>query len=102
VIGFYEKGPIQVRLAYNWLNAQDLTRNQVTVNGNSVQNDEYQAAYGQLDASIQFTIAKNYFLYAQALNLNNEVSVKYWGTPDRIEDYEGYGRRYGVGVRVKF
>ena len=102
LIGFYEKGPIQVRVAYNWLNAQDLTRNTVTVNGNSIQNDEFQAAYGQLDASIQYTIAKNYFLYAQALNLNNEVAVKYWGTPNRIEDYEGYGRRYGFGVRVKF
>jgi TonB-dependent receptor len=102
LVGFYEKGPIEVRVAYNWRNAQDLTRNAVTVNGNSVQNDEFQAAYGQLDASIQYTIAKNYFLYAQALNLNNEVSVKYWGTPDRIEDYEGYGRRYGLGVRVKF
>jgi len=102
LVGFYEKGPIQVRVAYNWINAQDLTRNTVTVNGNSVQNDEFQAAYGELDASIQYTIAKNYFLYAQALNLNNEISVKYWGTRDRIEDYEGYGRRFAVGVRVKF
>lgn len=102
LVGFYEKGPIQARVAYNWQNAQDLTRNPVTVNGNSVGNDEFQAAYGELDASIQYTIAKNFFLYAQALNLNNEISIKYWGTPDRIEDYEGYGRRFGVGVRVKF
>jgi len=102
LIGIYEKGPIQARVAYNWLNAQDLTRNTVTVNGNSVQNDEFQAAYGQLDASIQYSIATNYFLYAQVLNLNDEKSIKYWGTPDRIEDYEGYGRRYGVGVRVRF
>lgn len=102
LVGFYEKGPIEVRVAYNWINAQDLTRNTVTVNGNPVQNDEFQAAYGQLDASIQYTITKNFILFAQALNLNNEVSRKYWGTPDRIEDYEGYGRRYGVGVRVKF
>jgi TonB-dependent receptor len=102
LIGFYEKGPLQVRVAYNWRSAQDLTRNTVTVNGNSVQNDEFQAAYGELDASIQYAIGKNCFVFAQALNLNNEVSRKYWGTPDRIEDYEGYGRRFGVGVRVKF
>jgi len=102
LVGYYEKGPIQARVAYNWINAQDLTRNSVTVNGNSVQNDEFQASYGQLDASIQYTITKNFMLFAQALNLNNEISSKYWGTPDRIEDYEGYGRRYGLGVRVKF
>jgi len=102
VVVFYEKGPIQVRVADNWRNAQDLTRNTVTVNGTSVQNDEFQASYGQLDASIQYTMTKNFILFAQALNLNDEKSVKYWGARDRIEDYEGYGRRYGLGVRVKF
>ena len=102
LVGYYEKGPIQVRVADNWRNAQDLARNTVTVNGNPVQNDEFQASYGQLDASLQYTITKNFILFAQALNLNNERSIKYWGTRDRIEDYEGYGRRYGFGVRVKF
>ena len=102
LIGFYEKGPIQVRVAYNWRNAQVLSGNVVTVNGASVHNDEFQAAYGQLDASIQYTLTKNIALFAQALNLNDEKSIKYFGVPDRIEDYEGYGRRFGVGARVKF
>jgi iron complex outermembrane receptor protein len=102
LIGYYEKGPIQLRVAYNWRNAQVLSGNVVTVNGISVHNDEFQAAYGQLDASIQYTITKNLVVFAQALNLTDEKSVKYWGVPDRIEDYEGYGRRFGLGARVKF
>jgi iron complex outermembrane recepter protein len=102
LVGFYEKGPIQLRVAYNWRNAQILSGNIVTVNGASVHNDEFQAAYGQLDASIQYTVSKNLALFAQALNLNDEKSIKYFGVPDRIEDYEGYGRRFGVGARVKF
>lgn len=102
LIGFYEKGPIELRVAYNWRNAQVLTGNVVTVNGQSVHNDEFQGAYGQLDASAQYTLTKNVAVFAQALNMTNEKSIKYWGVPDRIEDYEGYGRRYGVGVRVKF
>lgn len=101
LIGFYEKGPIEMRVAYNWRNAQDLRRNAVTVNGKTVQNDEFQAPYGQLDASIQYQISKNLIVFAQALNLNNEKSIKYFGVPDRVEDYEGYGRRFGVGARVK-
>ena len=101
LIGFYEKGPIEIRVAYNWRNALDLTRNAVTVNGQSQQDDEFQAAYGELDASIQYTVTKNLVVFAQALNLNNEKSIKYWGVPDRIEDYEGYGRRFGVGARLK-
>jgi iron complex outermembrane receptor protein len=102
LIGFYEKGPLEMRVAYNWRNAQNLTRNAVVVNGQTVQNDEFQAAYGQLDASIQYQISKNLIVFAQALNLNDAKSIKYWGVPDRIEDYEGYGRRFGVGARVKF
>lgn len=102
LVGFYEKGPVQLRVAYNWRNAQVLTGNVVTVNGQSVHNDEFQGAYGQLDASAQYQLTKNVAVFAQALNLTNEKSIKYWGVPDRIEDYEGYGRRYGVGVRVKF
>jgi TonB-dependent receptor len=102
LIGFYEKGPIQLRVAYNWRNAQVLSGNVVTVNGQSVHNDEFQAAYGQLDASIQYKLTENIALFAQALNLTDEKSIKYFGVPDRIEDYEGYGRRFGVGVRVKF
>ena len=102
LIGFYEKGPMQVRVAYNWRNAQVLSGNVVTVNGTSVHNDEFQAAYGELDASIQYTITRNIAVFAQALNLTDEKSIKYFGVPDRIEDYEGYGRRFGVGARVKF
>ena len=71
------------------------------MNGKSVHNDEFQAAYGQLDASIQYEVTKNLFLFAQALNLTDRKSIKYWGMPDRIEDYEGYGRRFAVGARVK-
>ncbi|WP_341632118.1 TonB-dependent receptor [Sphingomonas agri] len=102
LIGFYEKGPLQLRAAYNWRNAQVLSGNVVTVNGQSVHNDEFQASYGQLDASIQYTVTKNLAVFAQALNLTDRKSIKYWGVPDRIEDYEGYGRRFGVGARVKF
>lgn len=102
LIGFYEKGPMQLRVAYNWRNAQVLSGNVVTVNGQPVHNDEIQAAYGQLDASLQYTISKNLSVFAQALNLTDEKSIKYFGVPDRIEDYEGYGRRFGAGVRVKF
>ena len=102
LIGFYEKGPLQLRVAYNWRNAQVLSSNVVTVNGASVHNDEFQGAYGQLDASIQYAVTKNVFLFAQALNLTDRKSIKYFGVPDRIEDFEGYGRRFAVGARVKF
>jgi len=60
------------------------------------------ASYGELDASLNLNLTKNLTIFAQALNLNNRRAFRYWGTPDRVADYEGYGRRYGVGARVKF
>ncbi|MES2019690.1 MAG: TonB-dependent receptor [Pseudomonadota bacterium] len=102
LIGFYEKGPIQFRMAYNWRNAYISQHNAVTLNGRPYENDLFVSAYGELDASLNIAVTKNLTVFVQALNLNNERAVRYWGTTDRIGDYEGYGRRFGFGARAKF
>ena len=102
LIGFYEKGPIELRLAYNWRNEYVSQHNEVTLAGQPYENDLFVSAYGELDASINLHVTKQVTVFAQALNLNNERTVRYWGTTDRIGDYEGYGRRFGLGARVGF
>jgi len=102
LIGFYEKGPIALRVAYNWRNGYVTQHNRVTLNGQPYENDLIVASYGELDASLNLNLTKNLTIFAQALNLNNRRAFRYWGTPNRVADYEGYGRRYGVGARVKF
>ncbi|PNB53034.1 TonB-dependent receptor, partial [Pseudomonas sp. FW305-130] len=52
LIGFYEKGPIQFRMAYNWRNAYISQHNAVTLNGRPYENDLFVSAYGELDASL--------------------------------------------------
>ncbi|MGN6619658.1 MAG: TonB-dependent receptor [Sphingomonas sp.] len=101
LVGYYEKGPIQARLAYNWRNAFVETHNETTFNGAPYSNNLIVAPFGELDASISYDIGKHFTVFAQALNLNNEKALRYWGSRDRVSDYEGYGRRYGFGIRAK-
>ncbi|TPG20406.1 TonB-dependent receptor [Sphingomonas koreensis] len=101
LVGYYEKGPIQARVAYNWRNAFIESQNETTFNGEPYSNNLIVAPFGELDASISYDIGKHFTVFAQALNLNNERALRYWNLPDRVSDYEGYGRRYGLGVRVK-
>ena len=98
LIGFYEKGPIQFRLAYNWRNAHISQHN---LNGTYIDNLMV-AAYGEVDASVQYNLNKYFAVFAQALNLNDEHVLQYWNYTDRVSDYEGYGRRFGLGARMKF
>jgi iron complex outermembrane receptor protein len=102
LIGFYEKGPVQFRVAYNWRNAYISQHNVNTLNGAPYSDNLIVAAYGEVDASVQYTINNHFIVFAQALNLNDEKVDRYWNIPDRISDYEGYGRRFGLGVRVKY
>jgi TonB-dependent receptor len=102
LIGFYEKGPIELRVAYNWRNAYVSQHNEVTLNGQPYENDLFVKAYGELDASVNVALNRHVTVFVQALNLNNERAVRYWGVSDRIGDYEGYGRRFGIGARARF
>lgn len=102
LVGFYEKGPVEFRVAYNWRNAYVAQHNRTTFNGQPYENDLIVAPYGELDASFAFHLNEHATIFAQALNLNNRRAVRYWAIPDRVGDYEGYGRRFGVGARVKF
>jgi len=102
LIGFYEKGPIEFRVAYNWRNAYVSQHNEVTFNGHPYNNDLTVKAYGELDASLNVALNRHLSVFIQALNLNNQRAIRCWGETDRIGDYEGYGRRFGVGARAKF
>ena len=90
LIGFYEKGPIQLRVAYNWRNAYISQHN---LNG-TYADKLFVAAYGEVDASLQYSLNEHFAVFAQALNLNDEHVLQYWNYTDRISDYEGYGRRF--------
>ncbi len=71
VMGIYERGPVSLRLAYNWRSRYLLTSSDVMpAMRQPVWNDDY----GQLDGSIFFNINANMQLGLQANNLTNSTT----------------------------
>lgn len=96
VVGFYEKGPLQMRLAYNYRGSYELTER-----GNRGQPVNV-AAYGIADASINYALTPKLTLFAQGLNIFNEKTFNYSVFEERVITYETYGPRYALGARLVF
>lgn len=69
-VGFYEKGPLAFRLAYNWRSEFLQTPRDVIFPFSPI----YGEATGQLDGSIFFTVNENLKLGIQGVNLLDEVT----------------------------
>ena len=70
LVGLYEKGPIQARLAYNWRDDFLLTRRDVIFPFNSI----FQEATGQLDGSIFYDVNENIKVGVQGVNLLDDIT----------------------------
>ncbi len=97
LVGFYEQGPYQVRIAYNWRDKflQSMTQS----NGNGVVNV---AAYGQWDMSGSYAITDNISVLFEVTNLTQAVITKYGRYTNQFLLAEDAGRRIGVGLTAKF
>lgn len=69
-VGFYEKGPLSLRLAYNWRSAFVQTPRDVIFPFSPI----YGESTGQLDGSIFFKVSENLKLGIQGVNLLDEVT----------------------------
>jgi TonB-dependent receptor len=109
VVGLYEKGPVGLRLAYNW-RSRYLTANLDCCIGLPV----FQKAAGFLDGSVRFSIDSHVELSLDVANILDTKTVyqqQIFGdssaTPGAAAVYRDSGwslidRRYQFGVRVKF
>jgi TonB-dependent receptor len=70
VQAFYEKGPVSLRLAYNWRSRFLLTASDVIFPYYPI----FNAAEGTMDASAFFSITKNFKVGIQAVNLLNTIT----------------------------
>jgi TonB-dependent receptor len=97
LVGFYEQGPYQVRLAYNW--RDKFLQSMTQTNGDGVVNV---AAYGQWDLSGSYAITDNISVVLEATNLTEEVVTKYGRYTNQFLLAEDAGRRIAVGLTAKF
>ena len=63
---------------------------------------EFADSYDQLDAGVQFSVTPNVILTADAINLTDSYEFHYANVIQNTQEYRTVGRRYSVGVRVKF
>jgi TonB-dependent receptor len=109
VVGLYEKGPIGVRLAYNW-RSRYLTQNLDCCIGLPV----FQKAAGFLDGSVRYSVGSHVELSMDVTNLLDTRTVyeqQIFGdstaTPGAAAVFKDSGwsrveRRFQFGVRAKF
>jgi TonB-dependent receptor len=93
---YYQKGPVELRAAYNWRQSY-LT----LLAGNQGQPTSVKS-YGQVDLSASYNLNKHASIFLYATNLTNENIYQYQVFNDRLNYAEANGRTFFVGVRGSF
>jgi len=93
---YYEKGPINARLTYNWRDSY-LAGGYVAGSAPASVDD-----YAELGASFGYTFNDNWSLTLDAQNLLNEEYFQYLGDKDHLASRYKSGRRYMATVHFKF
>ena len=98
LVGFYDKGPLSARLAYNWR-----SKYVVTTRGNGSGNlPIFNAARGQVDASLTYTVNENFALTVDGVNLTDTENKTYYGIPSRPQSSVLNDRRISITARVTY
>ena len=96
-VAFYENGPFQGRIAYNWRDRflQSLSQ----INGDGVTIVE---PYFQWDASASYDVTDQVTVFVEGINLTEEYTHSRGRFANQLLDIVDSGRRLSVGVRGSF
>ncbi len=98
---FYQKGPWQGRIAYNWRSTEFVQAYGIG-SGSSAQNlGIYAKPIGFLDASVSYDVNRHMTFFAQATNITQSSQQRYLQFPDVFYDENQYETRLTVGVRLR-
>jgi TonB-dependent receptor len=96
IVGFYDKGSLQARLAYSfrdeYLESRAANRGQPRTF----------ASYGQWDASASYEFSENFLFFVEGTNLTNERTRQFSKFSERLIELKDTGRRFAVGMRMSF
>ena len=96
IVGFYEKGPISARLAYNY-------RDQFLVAAQSFFSEpQTRESFGQLDFAASYSISDNFQIFGEGINVLGTDSRDFSRFPNRFLNFVDTGSRYIFGVRANF
>ncbi len=94
--GFYEKGPLSARVAYNY---RDEFLFQCFSNFSEPRQRE---AFGQVDFAASFDVNDNFQVFAEGINITGSDTRDFSRFANRFLTYSDTGSRYMLGVRAKF
>lgn len=97
LVGFYESGPFQVRLAWNWRDEFVQSLTQTAGDGPTIVED-----YEQLDVSGSYDITENLSVFFEGINLTEEFVHKRGRFDNHLLLVEDSGRRWALGIRGSF
>lgn len=97
---FYEKFGLSARVNYQYRDAWLSTTENDSLT-------EFWDATERVDASVRYTVPQDingvtFTLFANGNNLTDERDRRYVGSPRTPNQYEGFGRRYVVGLRADY
>lgn len=95
ITGYYEKGPVGVRLSYSWRGSYLSQASSDTAFGSVVK------AFGTLDGSASFKVTENVSLSLEAVNILDTAQRTSF-TPGLPSAYVDSGRRLLFGARASF
>jgi TonB-dependent receptor len=96
VIGFYEEGPFEARLAWN--RRDRFLQSSVGFGGEPT----FVTDFEQIDARVGFAVRDGLVVFAEAVNVTDERTKKVGRFRNQILLLEETGPRYTVGIRAEF
>jgi iron complex outermembrane recepter protein len=97
LVGFYEQGPFQFRLAYNF--RDEFLQSLRQSNGDGV---TFVDEYEQWDMSGSYDINDNFTVFFEVTNLTEEVVTKHGRFNNHFLLAEDAGRRFALGLSANF
>jgi iron complex outermembrane recepter protein len=102
LIGFYDKDGLEFRAAVNWRDEYLLNFGQVQNTGAFGAEPTFVDQSLQVDLSASFDVTEQVSIFAEALNITNEVQSTHGRFNNMLLDVYAYGRRFTGGVRYRF
>ena len=93
----YERYGLSTRLSWQYR-----TKWIDSIGNGDILGDGYWDEVGRLDFKVGYSINDYANVYLEANNLLREPGVRYEGNQLRVSEYEEFGRRYMVGLRLNF
>jgi TonB-dependent receptor len=101
-VGFYDKNGFQFRTALNWRDKYLLQFGQNQNTGSFGSEPTFVNQSFQIDLTTSYDITKNFSVFGEALNVNNNQQSTHGRYSNQLLDVFDYGRRYTVGARYRF